>query len=271
MSESTYMFIDGAFLQRQISSARKSYDLDENVDIDYSKLIRRASRAFYYDSYPSEKPEQTEEAHIEEFRKTEILFDKIGTIPNLHVRHGMSRYQKRKRGAEQKAVDILLALDVYQHAIRGNMEVAIIVASDLDFAPVLEALLNTRVRSRLWFDPKKASPLLIDAADIAEPFNEETVMRFMPDDISQRYVVSHEQKNPEPYFDYLKKVSDLSRGDWHFTVYLDDMNKRYIGHIVGRDGVDITCRDFRSVRFHAEGLYRINLEALKVPKEVHLK
>lgn len=268
MSVATYMFIDGAFLRTLIRSARKSYDLDENVDIDYFKISRGMSRAFYYDSYPSKKPKQTEEAHNEEVRKTEILFRKIGGTINMHVKHGLSRY-RTKRGAEQKAVDILLALDVYRHATRENMDTAIIVTSDLDFAPVLEALLETKVRTRLWYDPKKTSNMLKDAADIAEPFNEENIMRYLPDDIPQRYAVSGSQ-NPSDGFLSLPKVATHSGDDWVFNIYLDSDHKCYRGNIEGRDRFWISSRDFRSVRFFAEGRYQINLEAMEAPNDVHL-
>ncbi len=270
MSDTMYMFIDGAFLRAQIISAQEVYELDENVDIDYSELLRGVSRAFFYDSYPSKKPQESEKEHHNEIFKTEVLFKKIGSTPNLHVKTGLSRYQKRKRGAEQKAVDILLAMDMYRHAIHGNMDTAIIVTSDLDFAPVLEALLETKVRSRLWFDPKKTSDLLIDAADVAEPFNELDIMRFVSREISQHYTVSL-QAAPDDYFTQMPKVSDQSGADWQFTVFLDERHNRYIGHMEGGDGYWISSRDFRSVRLDAEGRYRINLEGLKIPKDVHLK
>ena len=170
---------------------------------------------------------------------------------------------------EQKAVDILLALDVYRHAIQGNMETAIIVTCDLDFAPVLEALLETRVRTRLWFDPKKTSNLLRDAADVAEPFNEYDVTRFLPDHISQRYTVSL-LSDLKDYVAQIQKISHQSGDDWEFTVYLDKRNTRYIGHIEGRDGNPISSRDFRSVRLYAEARYEIDLNALKDPEEVQL-
>jgi uncharacterized LabA/DUF88 family protein len=58
----------------------------------------------------------------------------------------MSHFRK-SRGIEQKAVDILLALDVYRHPVNGNMDTAVIVTSDADFEPVLDSIQETRVRS----------------------------------------------------------------------------------------------------------------------------
>ena len=71
----------------------------------------------------------------------------------------------------QKGVDILLAVDVYQHAASGNIESADIVASDLDFYPLFEALLQTPVRTTLWFDLDKTAPDLVRTADQARPLD----------------------------------------------------------------------------------------------------
>lgn len=69
------------------------------------------------------------------------------------MRTGFSRY-RRKRGQEQKGVDVLLAVDVLQHAYRGSMDRADLITSDLDFVPLFDALTQTRVSSRLFFQKK---------------------------------------------------------------------------------------------------------------------
>ena len=71
----------------------------------------------------------------------------------------------------QKGVDVLLAVEVYQHAVNGNMDTAEIVASDLDYYPLLDALVQTRVRTVLWYDLDKTTPELIRTADQARPLN----------------------------------------------------------------------------------------------------
>ncbi len=64
------------------------------------------------------------------------------------MRTGTSRYRK-KRGLEQKGVDILLAIEAYQNAVQGNMDIVEILTSDLDFYPVFDALVQTRVKAHL--------------------------------------------------------------------------------------------------------------------------
>ena len=272
MRETVYMFIDGASLQAQIDSTRRIFELSEDKDIEYSELISSANRAFYYDSYPSRKPSQSDEDYDAEFKKSEDLFKKISATTNMHLKTGLSRYDKRKRGREQKAVDIILALDMYRHAIQGSMDSAIILTNDLDFAPVLEALLDTRVQSTLWFNPRKTNNLLRDTADISSPFNELSVMQSMPAAVKKPYWVKLQQiTKPAVQLALDRTVSRKCGDDWEFNVYKNKKGDSYYGHFSSVQGWMISSPDFRSVRLEAERSYGIDLTDLKVPKVVNLE
>jgi hypothetical protein len=102
--------------------------------------------------------------------------------PHIHVRSGVSRY-RRRRGLEQKGVDILLAIEALQHAALGNIDTACFMLSDLDFYPLFDALVQTRVKSTLYYDPHNTSKDLIYSADVAFALNAGALNSWLRDDL----------------------------------------------------------------------------------------
>jgi len=66
--------------------------------------------------------------------------------------------KEKKKGSKQ--VDISLATDMLTHAHRNNYDIAILVAGDEDYVPLVEAVMNEGKRVVLWFFEKDLSPLL---------------------------------------------------------------------------------------------------------------
>lgn len=83
--------------------------------------VQRASRAYYYTCSESDEPEQT---------TIRLNLRELGFEPRLF---------KRRRG-RSKAVDIALATEVLTLGSEGRYEVAVIVAGDGDYVPLVEAV-----------------------------------------------------------------------------------------------------------------------------------
>lgn len=58
---------------------------------------------------------------------------------------------KKEKGRPSKRVDITLATDMLTHAYRNNYDVAILVAGDDDYVPLVQAIKNDGRRVVLWF------------------------------------------------------------------------------------------------------------------------
>ncbi len=65
----------------------------------------------------------------------------------------------------QKQVDVQIAVDMLTHSYRGNMHRAAFVAGDLDFKPLVEAVVRDGMFIEIWFEKSSASTDLLDAAD----------------------------------------------------------------------------------------------------------
>lgn len=79
---------------------------------------------------------------------------------------------KKTKNKGSKRVDISLATDMLTHAARKNYEIAVLVAGDEDYVPLVEAVKGEGRRVVLWFVSDGLSPSLKRAADFFAPLDE---------------------------------------------------------------------------------------------------
>jgi uncharacterized LabA/DUF88 family protein len=82
------------------------------------------------------------------------------------------RVFKKTKGKGSKRVDIALATDMLTHAHRGNYDLAVLVAGDEDYVPLVEAVMSEGRRVALWFVESGLSPELRRTADYFFDFGE---------------------------------------------------------------------------------------------------
>jgi len=75
------------------------------------------------------------------------------------------RVFKKDKGKGSKRVDITLATDMLLHATRKHYDVAVLVAGDEDYVPLVKAVQGEGARVIVWFLPDGLSPALHQAAD----------------------------------------------------------------------------------------------------------
>jgi uncharacterized LabA/DUF88 family protein len=179
MSDQSYLFIDGAYLrQRHSEMMSRVFSKTGVCDLSYLRQnIRQLSpfgkreifqRVFYYDCLDdivktNEDPDQLKTR----IREQEEFFEKIRALEGFHVRLGsLSGTSKKKR---QKEVDILLTVEMLDHAFRKNMTSATLIAGDLDFAPLLDSLVRLGTWVDVLYDPKSIAQGLLASADRGIP------------------------------------------------------------------------------------------------------
>ena len=72
---------------------------------------------------------------------------------------------KKEKTRKSKQVDILLATDMLTHAFRKNYEMAILVAGDEDYIPLVKAVMSEGHKVVLWFLTDGLDPKLVNAVD----------------------------------------------------------------------------------------------------------
>lgn len=75
------------------------------------------------------------------------------------------RVFKKERGKRSKRVDITLATDMLLHATRNNYDIAVLVAGDDDYVPLIDAVQAEGRGVHVWSVKSGLSPRLIHAAD----------------------------------------------------------------------------------------------------------
>ncbi len=166
MDEVTYLFIDGAYLRRRYEDDIKEFfsvdavadDLRLSEIADYCK----ARKTFYYDCFDDRKlTTESEDEFKERQRIQKKQLDDIAFTSGFHVRLGYLAGKERR----QKEVDVLLAVDMMNHAIRKNMTRAVLLAGDRDFKPVVESLVQLGVWVEVLASARSLTSGLKHAAD----------------------------------------------------------------------------------------------------------
>lgn len=161
-----YLFIDAGCVNSMLDSLSKELLGGAAIEVDYRQLAGDYQKVFYYDCLPARKPDESEAGYQERIKPKTQLFNRLKSLDKFHVYEGTARYRKNlKEGQEQKQVDIMIAVDMLRHCVRRNMHEATLLTGDLDFKPLIDALVQEGMYVSLWYPKGRANHELLDAAD----------------------------------------------------------------------------------------------------------
>lgn len=166
----SYLFIDGDNLRRTLRKISERAFGEEPLPIDWQKLRGPHRKVYYYDAIPVQRSEEDDAAYALRAEPKRAELAAIERQAGFHVRSGDAIYRKR-RGNEQKMVDVQLAVDALLMASRGLFEVITLITGDLDFKPLVSALVDMGVDVHLLYPPGETNGDLLAAADRADPLN----------------------------------------------------------------------------------------------------
>lgn len=171
--EIKYLFIDGGCLRATLKNISARYFRGRDLRINFNNLKGNHIKAFYYDAIPAMKLNETDEEYTARVKPRVDLHNHIATLAGFHVYEGDSRI--RRKQVQQKEVDVMIAVDMLTHTFRGNMERATFIASDIDFKPLLDALVREGMFVELMYPPADTNQDLINAADARTPLAIDTI------------------------------------------------------------------------------------------------
>lgn len=167
-----YAFVDGAHFREYAQSLGLRWQ-DVRVSRLASDCIGWAGRAWI------DVPISVARTHIYDATDESVEGDVETWLSrhererDTHVRRGHLRASKRKP-REQKAVDVLLAVDALSGAYEGRFGVALFVTGDADFAPVIEAV---GLRGVLTMVVGQRNAMATGLAEVADRIG------YLPDDL----------------------------------------------------------------------------------------
>jgi hypothetical protein len=171
MPDQTYLFIDGAYARKIYRRAMLAV-FGVAAEPDPRRLIESGPgpyfRVYFYDCLHERRGDQESDGDYENrVAALEAYFSEIGALSGVHVRLGTITGRKPR----QKEVDILLAVDMLTHGFNRNMTHAVLLAGDLDFRPVVQALVRSGVFVQVLFEKRSGSRRLHGAADFGIELN----------------------------------------------------------------------------------------------------
>ena len=138
-----YIFIDGGYLDKVLERFGQEIFDCTPLNISYEKVRGSHSRGFYYDCPIKIKSGQDDEGFQEAQSLQNTKFSKIEGTQGMHLFTGILKGSRQK--LRQKGIDVKIAVDMFTHAIRENMDRATLLAGDLDFYPIVDALVRNGV------------------------------------------------------------------------------------------------------------------------------
>lgn len=163
----TYLFIDGASLSAAIRSISERYFEGSPLAVNWERLKDVHRKAFYYDAIPVRGLGEDQNGYSERIAPKQAELSSIERERGYHVRTGDVR--RRKNGNEQKMVDVQLAVDALLMASRNLFTGCTIITSDLDFYPLVTALVEMGIDVTLQYQDGHVNSELLAAADHVLP------------------------------------------------------------------------------------------------------
>ncbi|HLG35769.1 MAG TPA: NYN domain-containing protein [Bacteroidia bacterium] len=191
-----YLFIDGACLDKILQEVGSNFFFPSELTIDYKQIKAKGGfdKVFYYHALPGKEHDETNNDYENRIELKESSFNSLKLLPDFHVFEGVT-YGRRGK-IRQKAVDIKISVDMLKHTINGNMERATLLASDLDFKPLLDALLMEGMHTTLWYKKNTTNKELLYSADRAVPITIEQVFDWMPLSFAQGIKLPYIHRQP---------------------------------------------------------------------------
>ena len=87
----------------------------------------------------------------------------------------------------QKQIDVKIAVDMMSHSYRRNMHKATLLSGDLDFKPVVDAIIQDGMYVTLWSEKGSTSTALSFSSDARRELDIRTIHSFCTSDFQKRW------------------------------------------------------------------------------------
>ena len=168
-----------------LEDSSRRYQTFEPWFIDYSKIVSGYNKTFYYDSLPPRKKEDDESTYSKRSVEQSAFFDSLRTINGVHVYEGDAR--RRKEDCSTKKSGNNDSCGYANAFIQANMHQAALLTADLDFKPLVDALVQDGMHVTLLYPHGKPNTELIYAADARQPLTFRNVYNWCTDDFQRTH------------------------------------------------------------------------------------
>ncbi len=277
MPDRTYVFIDGEYLrQRHREEMQRFFGVDGELELSPIMQQAQASRAYFYAAIDyAHRPEETEKEWEARVLSLEQFFSYVRSLRGFHVRPGSVRQGKKR---EQKEVDVLLAVDMLTHGFNGTMSKAVLLAGDVDFRPVVEALVRHGVFVDVWYHRNSFAQELPGAADFGHEIRFRQLHSWNTESFQRTYRIPNEEHRAGNRWGQIVKAGSVAdckielykatvhEGRIHFFLWIDtrqwdsilvsdedsDLIERYVTVQYGPIKWEFGAREFQEMSDRAD-------------------
>jgi uncharacterized LabA/DUF88 family protein len=181
--ETPYLFVDGGYLRGVLNGlARDLFHVP--IELSPHSLSNSFKKVFYYDCPPEQRDSEPSVDFAQRSGQYESWLGRLRETPGVHVVEGSTSGRRKQR---QKQVDVAIAVDMLSHSHRRNMTQATLLSGDLDFKPVVDALVRDGMWVTVWCERASTSRELWLSADSRRDLNTRTIFGVLSDDMLCRF------------------------------------------------------------------------------------
>jgi uncharacterized LabA/DUF88 family protein len=202
-----HLFIDGNYLRRAYEDTMRAVvpsATDRDIDFAALKTHADATKVYYYDAIGGTADQAADRA---------AFFKSLHSVPALHVKQG----SVSARG-NQKQVDVLLAVDCMRHAFHKQAERVTLLTGDLDFKPLVDALVDVGAYVTVMYEPKSGSSELCEAADEHKTLTIDDFWRLSTDSFKSKHAFPAPTAYGNSYFDLVRSGFCSGKLVWLFKM-----------------------------------------------------
>jgi uncharacterized LabA/DUF88 family protein len=227
--ETHYCFIDGASLRAQLKKTSERFFGGVQLDLNFGFIGRSFTKVFFYDAIPVREEDETEAAYETRIAPMRAIFEAAASSDRVHVYEGDARRRKR-RGLEQKKVDVQLAVDMLTHTFRRNMQKATLFTGDSDFQPLVDALVREGMFVTLMYPPGETSRELMQAADARKPMTLSWLRGWLTEESGKKFALPLTE-NRDPRL----KIDGECVATWEFGNRKHEYIRTATDHVITRE------------------------------------
>lgn len=163
-----YLFIDGGCFRSLFTNYSRIFPI--SIDqLGFDNVIKGFDRVFYYDAPPPQKHNENDDVYQKRLDEFDGFLDQIGSYAGVHIYEGEIRPNRGRRGAEQKTVDVKIAVDILTFSTQHSLTSCSLLTGDLDFKPLIDAVVQNGTEVELWYPRQNTNRNLILSADKKRP------------------------------------------------------------------------------------------------------
>jgi uncharacterized LabA/DUF88 family protein len=181
--ETTYLFVDGGYLRGVLNGLSRDL-FHVPIELSPQSLSNGFRKVFYYDCPPEQRDNEPSDDFAQRSGQYESWLGRLRETPGVHVVEGSTSGRRKQR---QKQVDVAIAVDMLSHSHRQNMTQATLLSGDLDFKPVVDALVRDGMWVTVWCEQASASRELWLSADSRRDLSTRTIFDVLSDDVLRRF------------------------------------------------------------------------------------